>query len=413
MKDHYQQLLIAGMGKTGKSVQDFLSQFAVPADCCDDLGDYQDCADLVMNDYPFIFKSPGLRPDQFTSLNQNVQVVNDVELLLRMTMKPLILVTGTNGKSTLVSLLEAVLRENNIAAIACGNNGVPVLEAWLQQPDMFVVELSSYQLENIASLASMSAVVLNVGVDHVDRYRGLEEYTSVKEKIYCNTVNSVYPVNRGGELDYGQGIVGYRAMHAEYQVVDDNIYLDDDLFCSIEEINLIGKHNQLNVCAALALLHGLGLEKKSVLAALNKFVGLPHRMELVCTDANKRQWINDSKSTNVHSTRAALMSVHDPVVLIMGGRGKGEEYDDLFVNFSENIAALITYGETAEKIYNQAENIQQRYRVENVAAAVLKADEFAATVLFSPACASFDQYRDFNQRGDDFKQQVAEVVTSC
>ncbi len=398
------------MGKTGVAVDAFLSSVSIVALCCDDGLDYPDCQIGHISNPGFVFKSPGLRPEKYVGLPDGLQVINDVELLLRLTLKPIILVTGTNGKSTVVSLLEAILRENDIYAIACGNNGVPVLEAYLNQPDIYVIELSSYQIENISSAVSEAAVVLNIGIDHIDRYIDIDNYRLVKELIYEHSQYSVKPVNQDGNLDYGQGIVGYRSDASDYKVEGKFICQNQNQYCNIADIALIGHHNYLNICAVLALLHHLQLNQNRVIAVLKKFVGLAHRMELVYKDAKGREWINDSKSTNVHSTKAALASMDKQVVLIMGGRGKGEDYLELLKQYADRISMLILYGEAANLIASQAESIRKRHVLSTISEAVELAIMYEDTVLFSPACASLDQYRDFNDRGDDFKRHVRRMM---
>ena len=410
MTNYQQHITIAGMGKTGSMIDTFLSSFSIAAKHCDDNLDYPDC--LVESiSYPgFIFKSPGLDPEKYISLPDKVHVINDIEFMMRLTLKPVILVTGTNGKSTLVSLLEAILESSNIHAIACGNNGIPVLKAHLARPDIYIIELSSYQLENMSSHVSEAAVVLNVGVDHVERYIHIDHYRSIKESIYQNCQHPVWPINQDGDLSYGQDIVGYRVGTSDYTVKGEFIYQDQYEYCNVADIALVGQHNYLNVCAALALLHHLQLSQDKVVAELKQFVGLAHRMELICSDIKGRKWINDSKSTNVHSTKAALVSLNQQIILIMGGRGKGEDYSELFSEYADKISMLILYGEDADLISSQADSVVMKYILSSVSEAVELANTYADTVLFSPACASFDQYRDFSERGDDFKYHVRRVV---
>lgn len=398
------------MGKTGEAVSAFLSVSAIDHICCDDSADYVACDNEVLNKQGFIFKSPGLRPEKFRDLAADNQVVNDVELLLRMTLKPVILVTGTNGKSTLVELLEAILIANGIDSIACGNNGVPVLQAYQKKPAVYIIELSSYQLENLSSQRSLAATVLNVGVDHVDRYGGMDEYQRVKESIYQTARNVVLPVNESGEVCYDDEIVGYKTGQTIYHLKENLLYRNEREYCALSQIALLGKHNYLNICAALALLDVIRLDDQQVVQTLNSFKGLPHRMELVCEDFQGRAWVNDSKSTNVHSTRAALGSMPVPVTLIMGGRGKGEDYSELLNQNVDRIAVLIVYGEDAGLIYSQADAIEKKHQIVTVSEAVRLADKYDSSVLFSPACASFDQYQNFNERGDDFKRQIDKVV---
>ena len=193
---HEQQIMIAGMGRMGASVAAFMAASDVAAACCDDNGDYPRCDQAMLPHAGFIFKSPGMAAARLFGINDggvndDVQVINDIELLLRLSFNPVILVTGTNGKSTVVGMVEAILHANGIAAIACGNNGLAVLTAWQQQPAVYVIELSSYQLENLFSQQAAAAVVLNIGVDHTDRYADLDAYQAVKESIYRHAACAV------------------------------------------------------------------------------------------------------------------------------------------------------------------------------------------------------------------------------
>lgn len=410
MESYQQYITIAGMGKTGIAVNTFLSFASVTALCCDDELDYPDCQVARISNPGFLFKSPGINPDNYIKLSGDIQVINDVELLLRLTLKPVILVTGTNGKSTLVSLLEAILRKSNIYAIACGNNGIPVLEAYMNRPDTYIIELSSYQLENISSHVSEAAVVLNIDIDHIDRYIDINHYQSVKESIYKYSKNPVQPVSENNNLNYSADAIGYKSRNFIYKIKNQFIYKNQIKFCRFTDITLAGNHNYLNVCAALAVLHNLKINKNIVISVLSHFMGLEHRMELVCKDKKGRKWINDSKSTNIHSIKAALSLMSKQVTLIMGGRSKGENYSDLFKLYADKINILILYGEDADLIANQATIVREMYVLSTVSEAIELANMHDNTVLFSPACASFDQYADFNDRGSDFKYHVKRIV---
>jgi len=407
------QITIAGMGKSGLSVADYLSSAGISFDCCDDNDDYPNCINAIKH-HGYIIKSPGM-PAEAMPISVSNQTLNDVELFLRIARRPVIMVTGTNGKSTVVSMLEHMFRACGVDAVACGNNGIPVLQAYAGKHDLYILELSSYQLENIASFPSVSSVVLNIGIDHVDRYRDMAEYEAVKQKIYSSSMVSVFPVSREGDIEYRMGIRGYVAASVKgkvtYSLDPGEVLKNDKLYCKTSDITLPGQHNHINICAALALIDVFEFEDNSLIQAINSFAGLPHRMEIVCKDSHGYVWINDSKSTNVHSLWAALSSQTMPVCLIMGGRGKGEDYSQVLKKFSPVIGRLIAYGEDGGLIISQALSISDRVAVKTVSEAVAEASSYKGDVIFSPACASFDQYSDFVERGNDFKQQVKSVVT--
>lgn len=408
--DFQQNILIAGMGKTGRSVADFLDSNAIQYQYCDDTHSHISCHENNLDSNHFIFKSPGIHPQIFSEIADQV-VINDVELLLRLTNRPVFLVTGTNGKSTVITLIEMLLLASGINVIACGNNGVPVLEAYARNPDIYAIELSSYQLENLKSHQCDVATVLNIGVDHVDRYMNMAAYQCIKEKIYAYSRLVVEPVNNQGLLDYSNNQTGFRVSDTKtYCLKDDAIYRDDERYVDIGLIALAGRHNHLNICAALAMLDHIQLEKPVIESVLQNFTGLDHRMQLVCQSANGQHWINDSKSTNVHSTDAALRSLLQPVVLIMGGRGKGDKYSQMLKQNAAMISSLLVYGEDAQLIADQADSINDCQVVDTVLDAVSIAATCSDDVLFSPACASFDQYENFIARGNDFCHRVKQVV---
>jgi len=408
-------IIIAGMGKSGQAVAGYLSDAGVKYSCCDDNQDYPDCAQALQRGSGYVIKSPGIPAEKLPGVAAQ-NLINDIELFLRLSKKPVIMVTGTNGKSTVVSLLEHILKENGINAIACGNNGIPVMHAYSQRPDIYILELSSYQLENISSHQSESSVLLNIGIDHVDRYPDMQTYEAVKKTVYTSSKVSVYPISEDRCVNYYSGIKGYLSVMPDgdvtYMLRSGNVVRNGEVFCAVSDLGLIGKHNHLNVCAALGLVESFSLEKEAVVNSLVSFKGLPHRMEFVCEDDRGRKWINDSKSTNVHSLVAALSSQIEPVCLIVGGRGKGEDFSQAFGEYFQVIDKLVIYGEDKELINNQASSVKNRVIVNSVSEAVAVASDSACDVLFSPACASFDQYADFNERGDDFKQHVSQV-TSC
>ena len=416
MDGRYQDnLLIAGMGRTGNSVAGYFDFSGIEYLACDDHADYPDCKESMHDFHGYVIKSPGIARGAFP-VSEDVRVINDIELFMRICTKPAIMVTGTNGKSTVVALLEQMLVGAGAKAVACGNNGLPVFQAMSKDIDLYVLELSSYQLENMLTLSSAASVLLNIGVDHVDRYSNMQEYMSFKQKIYTNSRVSVYPVNSVKEIEYQNDIHGYMAVHGQEKTVyhsdGKNILRNGVEYCNVSGLSLSGSHNYLNVCAALALVDRLSLDQNKVVAALQGFSGLPHRMETVCYDSRGRKWINDSKSTNAHSLRAALQSRSDPVCLIAGGRGKDEDYHEVFEDYSGVIARLILFGEDAGVIDSQAANIDDRIIVETLQQAVQHVADFQGDILFSPACASFDQYRDYEARGEDFRN-LAKRVASC
>jgi len=415
------KILIAGMGMTGRSSARYFDSQAVTCVTCDDAPDVsaQPCTREVLSASDYLVKSPGIPNQQFGEFFPQHRLINDVEVFMRICRKPLILVTGTNGKSTVVALLEHILSACGIKALACGNYGVPVLDAYEAKADLYVIEVSSYQLENMITLRSLSAVVLNIGNDHLDRYEDLADYLSVKEKVYTNTGDRVCPINSKGEVSYRNAAAGYqydgKSGTGCYLVSGDRITHAGADYISLDGLSLSGNHNYLNICAALCLCRSLALDDAEVKQALGGFSGLEHRMELFDTDAKGRKWINDSKSTNLHSLEAALACCGEPVCLLMGGQSKNEDYAAFFDEYASRITHLVLFGRDAESIGEQAAKVISRHLVAGVAQAVAVANKISgngAVILFSPACSSFDQYENYRLRGEDFKAQVRREL-SC
>jgi len=410
-------ILLAGMGLSGRAAARYLDAAGVEYGMCDD-GDneYMSCAESLASFRGYVVKSPGI-PNRMTAEHSGArQIINDIELFFRLCLKPTILVTGTNGKSTVVAMVEHILGSCGINARACGNNGIPVLDAYVDGADVYIVELSSYQIEDVSTFSSLAAVVLNIGADHLDRYRDINDYQLVKEKIYQGADCRIFPVGVNGQYLFSDNISGYKSVGQKESVTyfakDKSIFRDEKIYCRQEDVQLLGTHNYLNICAALCLCDQFNLRQADILSAISSFSGLEHRLEVLGCDSRNRLWINDSKSTNVHSARAAVSAFDKDVCLIMGGRGKGEDYYGLFSEFGGILKHLILFGEDAKLIASQAGNIESKIVV-NVTQAVSLAGRIAedsSVILFSPACASFDQYRDFHHRGEDFKRCVYEEV---
>lgn len=411
---HEEAILVAGYGKTGKSISDFLSARYIDFIACDD-ENHDPCSENIINNSDYVFKSPGLSPDKFSGSSMSYQLINDIEYFMRISCRPVICVTGTNGKSTVVSMLEYALKKTGIHAVACGNNGVPVLQVLQKNYEIYIMELSSYQLENISSLVVDSSVVLNIGIDHMERYESHEDYVCIKKRVYDQSFNKVVPVDENDDICYGNNISGYKSLESGnvYRVGGGFFTRNGKNIIEINQFSLYGKHNYLNVCASIALVDYLDIDKEEFLYTLAIFSGLPHRMEIVCSTQSHGIWINDSKSTNVHATHAALSAINDVCCLIMGGVGKGGSYRDIFVDYQHIISTLIVYGKSTSIIIEDAEKFSdiKIFEVPTVSEAVEIANFLSEKcILFSPACSSFDQYSDFEERGNDFKRCVQDII---
>ncbi len=369
--------------------------------------------------------SPGLSvhdPAIEAAREAGVEVLGDVELFARVVEQPVIAITGSNGKSTVTRLVEHMGRESGVDVVAAGNIGTPVLEL-LDGPGhaFYALELSSFQLETTQSLRPAAAVLLNVSHDHMDRYTGYDDYLAAKHRVHLGARAVV--VNRDDPATTPRRPVAetWRFGLDRPAGARDLGILERDGRCWLAvggtplldtgALQLAGRHNQANVLAALALAGAVGWDLARCAAAAASFRGLPHRMERVA-EIEGVSWVNDSKATNVGATVAALSGAGAPVVLIAGGDGKGADFAPLRPVLAKHARALILFGRDAAKIQAAVGDSVVCYRVRDLEAAVLKASALARagdTVLLSPACASYDMFTDYEQRGDRFRAAVGRL----
>lgn len=369
--------------------------------------------------------SPGLsihEPAIAAAREAGVEVIGDVELFARAVDRPVIAITGSNGKSTVTRLLEFMGREAGVDVVAAGNIGRPVLELLEEAPHAFyAVELSSFQLETTHSLRPAVAAVLNVSHDHMDRYARFEDYVAAKQQVYDGARAAV--INRddphtvprrptpetwtfGLDEPAGRQNLGIRVEGGRTWLAAGETRLLD-----AGTLRLAGRHNQANVLAALAVAGAAGWDLERCAGAAARFQGLPHRMEPVAEIRGVR-WVNDSKATNVGATVAALSGAGTPVVLIAGGDGKGADFTPLRPALVEHARALVLFGRDAARIDAAVGDGVAKCRVQNLDQAVQKAADLAVsgdTVLLSPACASYDQFADYEQRGEAFRAAVGRL----
>jgi UDP-N-acetylmuramoylalanine--D-glutamate ligase len=349
-----------------------------------------------------LVKSPGVpaeAPLVQAARERRIPVWSEVELASRLFPNPLLGVTGTNGKTTTTELLGAIFRAagrkvevaGNVGRAICDLDGALDSEAWI------VCELSSFQLEDIERLRLRVAVLLNVEPDHLDRHGSLEAYRDAKLRIFENQLaDDVAVVPRGFGAVPGQG------RRVEFEASD-----------SLPAEPLIpGEHNRENAAAATQAARAAGIAADAIAEALRTFPGVPHRLEPIAEVAGVR-YVNDSKATNTAAARRAIASYSGPLHVILGGRGKGESYDELAGELSGHEARAYLIGETAEEIATALDKAGVPFRLSGtLEAAVAAAADVAkpgAVVLLAPACASFDQFENFEQRGDAFRSLVAKL----
>ena len=375
--------------------------------------------------------SPGIAPSHpaiRAACRAGVEIMGDVEIFCRDINAPLIAVTGSNGKSTVVSLLAMMLERAGLRVGLGGNIGTPALDLLsLPVPDYYLVELSSFQLETLRSHRPVAAAVLNVSADHLDRYENIRDYARAKENIYGG--GGIMVINRDDEVVLGmlrpeRSVISYSLTQADadFSVSQHNgetwLMHKDSALMRQSELNLHGRHNLANVLACLALGRALNLPMPAMLEALRDFTGLPHRCEWVA-EFNGINWFNDSKGTNVGATLAALYGLSNNsknILLIAGGDGKGANFSPLKGALEKHVKSTILIGKSAKEIAAIVPDRESVFYATSMAAAVSTAFRLALpgdTVLLSPACASLDMFRNFADRGDAFKRCVAEVAAGA
>ncbi|MFD1099375.1 UDP-N-acetylmuramoyl-L-alanine--D-glutamate ligase [Shewanella litorisediminis] len=377
-----------------------------------------DCRYLVQAQSIII--SPGIAvdtPEVRAAMDMGIEVIGDVELFAReiQDMAPCVLaITGSNGKSTVTTLVGEMARADNKAVAVGGNIGVPALELLGKGAELFVLELSSFQLETTHSLHCIAGTCLNISEDHMDRYTDLEAYRQAKLRLYPQSKLSVYnrddaatmPDEPRNTVSFGLGVPELD----DWGLMDGKIYHGASEIMNLLDVALIGSHNHANLLAAMALCEAAGISREAMVKVAKEFTGLSHRCELVASH-DSIAWVNDSKATNVGATVAALNGLADhlgDIILIAGGDGKGADFEPLR-GALDAVTHLITLGRDGDKIAALKEGA---IKVASMAEAVEKAKALANPgdiVLLSPACASLDMYTNFMARGDDFRANVERV----
>jgi len=369
-----------------------------------------------------IIASPGLadsHPLLVTARKNNIEVVSDIELFARDAQAPFVAVTGSNGKSTVTTLLYHMCRAAGRKVLAGGNLGEPALDLLGEEkPDVYVLELSSFQLQRTETLPAEVAVLLNVSPDHLDWHSDENEYRQSKYRVYREARAAV--VNRVDDkaAEFAQYIDRKKTFgldepeDGQYGIrrEDDVVYLarGEVLLIATNNMAMVGLHNQANALAALAAGELLGLEMPAMLQVVSEFPGLPHRMQFVARKAAV-DYINDSKATNVAAAVASIRSIDGTIVLLAGGVGKGGDFSDLATALEGKLRGAVLIGTDAEAIADALDTVMPVYFAQDMVDAVCQAAAYAEsddTVLLAPACASLDQYRNYGARGDAFCHAV-------
>ena len=382
--------------------------------------------------FDIIFRSPSMRPDTPAlekELDRGAILTSEIEMLIDLCPGKIIGVTGSDGKTTTTTLIYKMLQEEGYNCYLGGNIGIPLFAKIdeMRPDDYVVLELSSFQLMTLKKSPNIS-VVTNISPNHLDIHKDYREYIEAKKNIYLHQqTDDVVVLNYDNEItkefaDTAKGIVRY---FSTYTRLDDGVILDQNIIkicsnkirtqiISTEDILLLGRHNVENACTAIAAVQGL-VKSESIIRVLTTFKGVEHRNEFV-REINKVRWYNDSIGSSPSRTIAGLVSFKNKVILIAGGYDKNLDYTDLGKYIVDRAKAVVLLGQTKEKIKIATEQALERtdidlpiYECSSLEDAVNKADEIVEEgdiVFFSPASASFDMFKNFEERGNKFKDLV-------
>jgi len=434
--------LVVGLGKTGLSVVRYLRTLGEAVIVVDSRdippglnvlkSNYND-VDVYTGQFDVslflsarrIVVSPGValaEPALVEARKNNIEIIGDLDLFAHEVKAPVVGITGSNGKSTVTTLLASMASQDGINAVASGNIGTPVLDSLDDDIALYVLELSSFQLETLQHLPMKAAVVLNISADHLDRYENLAAYAMSKQVIYENA--EVLVLNKDDRLASQISTADARQLRFTSGVPAENEFglcgdkpvslcFGQQKLVAVDDLKIRGRHNLQNALAALALGHAIGLSTENMLDALKKFKGLPHRTQFIA-QIKGVNWINDSKATNVGATIAALIGLPGKHVLIAGGIAKGADFSELTAVIKQHCRAVVLLGKDAEKIQSVIPEEIAVQRVTDMRSAVTAAAALAQpgdNVLLAPACASFDMFENFEQRGEVFIQAVEALVS--
>lgn len=430
------KVLVVGLGNTGISVARYLQNLGINFA----ITDSRDKPPLIeaflqqMPDAPVFtgsfdeaaFKvathlvvSPGVSLNEksiIKAIANGAKVVSDIDLFASSVDVPIIAITGSNGKSTVTTMLGEMAKAAGKKVGVGGNLGTPALDLLTQKAELYVLELSSFQLERTSVLNAAAATVLNVSADHLDRHADIAEYAREKQNVFNG--NGVMVINADDPIVKAMQEAGRRIFtfsikkDADFYIArkDDAEYLmhNEQRLMPLAELPLEGRHNAANALAALALGVSIGLNEQAMCNALRTFKGLDHRMQRVA-EIRGVTWINDSKATNIGACVAALQGYQRKVILIAGGDAKGADMNELMPAIKEKAKTVVLMGKDARLIEQALNGSVPVYAAENMAQAVQISASLARagdSVLLSPACASLDQYKNYQDRGEQFAKAV-------
>ncbi len=436
--------LVVGLGKTGHSIARYLQRRNKPFAMFDTrkepsgLAEFQrdfPTVDVFLSTLPehlyeqliAVIASPGVALDHpclQKITQQSIPLYGDIECLAQELQAPVVAITGTNGKSTVTTLVGEMAKAAGRSVAVAGNIGAPVLDLLDNGTayDLWVLELSSFQLDLTHSLAPAAATLLNISPDHLDRHHSIQAYIDAKHRVYHHAAFLLYnrddqvtlPKQPGNGQINAFGLDAPSATQWGLQTSNGRCYLahGSTPLLAVDELRIKGRHNWMNALAACALAAAVGIEQRFMIDVLQRFAGLPHRSQWV-RHLNGVDWINDSKGTNIGATMSAISgiggSMQGKIILIAGGQGKGADFNELRTPMADYVRAVVLIGEDADKMEAALTDVVSISRAPSLDEAVMVAKSKALpgdVVLLSPACASLDMFKDFNHRGDVFTAAV-------
>ena len=437
------KIFVLGMGKSGKSVAKLLSKdnhVLITDMKCDNLDEIseleklgvnviitKDQTSIFDNTYDYVVKNPGVRLDHPVVLKAqkfNIPVITELEVAYRYLPEVKIIgITGSNGKTTTTTITYEFLKTAGLPVHLAGNIGLPLCDQIddIKKGDILVVEVSSHQLVNLDKFKADIAVLTNLYQVHLDFFGTYEKYKLNKLRIFNNqSANSVAILNKGDsevyeltkDLKVSKKYFSSKDEQADIYIDGDFIVYKNEKLLELSSIRVKGMHNYENIMAAILVAKEFNVSNEVIKEVLNNFAGVEHRIEFV-TKLNGREFYNDSKATNVDSTITALKSFNNDVVLILGGLDRGHSFDPL-LPYLTHVKHIVCYGETKERIkefaFKNNIDVTVTDSLEEATHAAYNISLEGDTILLSPACASWDQYKNFEQRGDEFKEIVSSLV---
>ncbi|MDF2698907.1 MAG: murD [Haloplasmataceae bacterium] len=425
------RILVLGLKNSGKAAIKLLKTLNVEIFVSDELVKkqeilkefnnitYLDYSSLDLDNIDIIVKSPGIKYDikiLEDARKKDILIISEIELAFHIINRKTVIVgiTGTNGKTTTTTLITKILKDNNIDAYSVGNIGYSLSDAVLTHPnaDVFVVELSSFQLLDIHFFKPHIALLLNISPAHLDYHHTFDNYINAKLNLVKNMGNDDFIVynmddeiiaKRIKKLKCQKVTFSFNSSKANAFVKNNNLIYNTKVFMNKDEIQLLGNHNLYNVLAAIDVTKVFYLENDKIANSIKTFVGLPHRIQFIKT-INQVTYYNDSKSTNIESTICALDAMKKPVILILGGLDRNQDFEPIMKH--KNVKSIVAYGQTKEKILKAAILFNKKcvacQDLQEVITLIYNKNEPDDIVLFSPACASWDQYKDYEERGHHF-----------